>query len=150
MGNLEPLFSSSSSKWETPIELFKELDKEFGFVLDAAASVDNHLCDTYYTEQDDGLLQEWRSWTYCNPPYGREVSKWVQKSYEEMRKGNYSVMLLPARTDTRYFHSYIWDASVQRPREGVKVRFLKGRLKFSNAKNSAPFPSMIVVFGGGG
>lgn len=136
------MFSSKNEKWETPQYLFDLLDDEFHFDLDPAASDDNRKCDTYFTAEQDGLEQEWGGHTvFCNPPYGRDVWKWVKKSYDENAKNNnYIVMLLPARTDTRWFHEYIYG------NEYVDVRFIRGRLKFGNAKNAAPFPSMVVIF----
>ena len=140
--NTELMFSSKSNEWATPQIFFDELDEEFHFTLDPCADESNHKCDTYYTLADDGLNQDWGGQTvFCNPPYGREISKWVKKSYEESQKPDTTVvMLIPARTDTTYFHAYIY----QKP--SVEVRFIKGRLKFGDGKNSAPFPSMVVVF----
>lgn len=133
------LWSSASGEWETPQDLFDELDKEFGFRLDPCATDGNTKCPVYFTVKDDGLGQPWRpSPVFVNPPYGREIAKWVQKGFEEAQQGAVVVMLLPARTDTRWFHDYCMKAK--------EIRFLKGRLKFGGAKNSAPFPSMIVIF----
>lgn len=135
------MFSSRTDDWATPQDFFDELDREFHFTLDAAADVTNHKCAMFYDKSTDGLSQSWQlgGVTWCNPPYGKEIGKWVRKAYEESQMGAKVVMLLPARTDTRWFHDYIVDKA--------KVRFIKGRLKFGDAKNSAPFPSMIVVFG---
>jgi phage N-6-adenine-methyltransferase len=140
------MFSSASTEWETPQWLYDELDAEFHFVLDAAATKKNTKCGTWLP---DGLVGGWAfdAWTWCNPPYGRNsTGKWVEKARDEAYLGCSSVLLLPARTDTRWFHRYIWDKKLGRPREGVEVRFLPGRLKFTGCKDSAPFPSMIVVF----
>ena len=150
--NTELMFSSKKDDWETPQELFDELNKEFNFEVDAAASDENHKCDIYFKKNPDpfhcdGLTADWGGHiTFCNPPYGREIGKWVRKAYETQKSAwNYKyktivVMLVPARTDTKWFHDYIYN------KENVEIRFLKGPLKFGNAKNSAPFPSMIVVF----
>ena len=129
------LYSSKSDNWETPQYLFDELNNEFNFDLDVCASDLNHKCDKYFTIEDDGLAQKWNGVVWCNPPYGRDIIKWVKKCHDY--KG-LSVMLLPARTDTKWFHKYIYYQS--------EIRFIKGRLKFNNSANSAPFPSMIVIF----
>jgi len=132
------LFSSKKEDWETPQDLFDELNKEFHFTVDVASSDSNYKVKKHYTETENGLLQNWdNEVVWCNPPYGREVNKWVEKAY--LSKGK-TVMLLPARTDTNWFHTYIYKEPT------VEIRFLKGRLKFGNSKNSAPFPSMIVIF----
>ena len=134
------LFSSKTDNWETPPELFKDLDNEFKFTLDPCASKDNHKCDKYFTKEENGLLQDWSGYkVFCNPPYGRTIAAWVEKAYMECQKENtLVVMLLPARTDTRWFHEFIYHK--------FEIRFIKGRLKFGSCKNSAPFPSMIVIF----
>lgn len=138
-------FSSDRMDWETPTHLFDQLDAEFHFTVDAAASETNHKCERYFTAQSDGLTQDWSGETvFCNPPYGRELPKWVEKCHREAQKpGTTVVMLIPSRTDTRWFHSFI--------HRRAEVRFIKGRIKFETAGvagDSAPFPSMIVVFGG--
>lgn len=144
--NTEVLFSSDKNYWETPQNLFDELDSEFHFTLDAAASGTNHKCEKYFTEQDNGLAQDWGGETvFVNPPYGnKETGEWTKKCYEESLKPNTKVVLLiPARTDRQSFHTYIYK------KPNVEIRFLKGRLKFEiNGKSSdaAPFPSMVVVF----
>lgn len=139
--NTETMFSSKDQTWETPKDFFKKLDDEFHFTLDPCCSKETAKCGKFYTEKENGLVQDWQGETvFINPPYGREISKWVQKSYEESKKENtLCVMLIPARTDTKWFHEYIY--------HNAEIRFLKGRLKFGNATNSAPFPSMIVIFG---
>lgn len=128
------LFSSNKEDWETPQDLFDELDKEFNFTIDVASNEENHKCNRYYTEKENGLLQDWNNeMVWCNPPYGRKIGEWVKKASK-----NKVVMLLPARTDTKWFHEYIYNKA--------EIRFIKGRLKFGNSVNSAPFPSMIVIF----
>lgn len=145
----EALFSSNRHDWETPQWLFDELNAEFNFELDAAANADNAKCDIYYTEETDGLTSDWYPYvTWINPPYGIGLYKWVEKAHKESLKGGTVVMLMPARTDTRYFHDFIWDRQKHKPRQNVEVRFLKGRIKFVGASNSAPFPSMIVIWNG--
>jgi phage N-6-adenine-methyltransferase len=132
------MFSSKSDNWETPQWLFENLNKEFNFELDVCANFENTKCAKFYSEEDDGLQQQWDGSCWCNPPYGRKVCEWVKKAYDSVSLGTKIVMLLPARTDTKWFHDYIYNK--------FEVRFLKGRLKFGDSKNSAPFPSMIVVF----
>jgi len=117
------------------------LNKEFRFTLDACALPDNAKCRKFFTPQEDGLNQDWGGNNiFCNPPYGKKIAAWVEKCYRESRKDNTKVVLLiPARTDTIYFHRFIYQ-------KAKEIRFVKGRLKFGNALNSAPFPSMVVVF----
>ena len=140
--NTEVMFSSRAMDWETPQEFFDQLDSEFHFTLDPYANESNHKCDRYFTEVDNGLTQTWKGETvFCNPPYGRAIKDWVKKCAEEVHHpGTTVVLLIPARTDTAYFHDYIY----QKP--NVEVRFLRGRIKFGDSKNSAPFPSMVVIF----
>ena len=134
------LFSSATDLWATPQDFFDKLNSEFGFTLDPCATKANAKCGKYYTKEEDGLQQDWGGHVvFCNPPYGRELPKWVEKAYNESKKpGTTVVMLIPARTDTRYFHDYIYHKA--------EIRFLKGRLKFVDSKNSAPFPSMVVIY----
>lgn len=130
------LFSSNTDQWSTPQDFFDKLNDEFHFTLDVCADDANHKCDKYFTKEQDGLVQDWGGEIiWCNPPYGREIGKWVEKCSKH--KG-VAVMLLPARTDTRWFHDYIYKKS--------RIRFIKGRLKFGDSDNSAPFPSMVVIF----
>ncbi len=138
--NTEVMFSSKTDLWETPQDLFDKLNNKFHFTLDVCATKENAKCKKYYTKEQDGLSKEWEGVCWCNPPYGREISKWVQKASISARKGATIVMLLPARTDTRWFHDYIYK------KENVKIKFIRGRLKFGDAKNSAPFPSMLILF----
>ena len=135
----EALFSSATDEWSTQNAFFQALNAEFRFELDVCATDENAKCAKYYTREQDGLAQKWGGVCWCNPPYGREVGKWVQKGAES---GCTVVMLLPARTDTKWFHEYIYGRA--------EVRFVRGRLKFGGSKNSAPFPSMVVVFRGSG
>lgn len=137
--NTSVMFSSNIDTWETPYDFFVELDNEFNFDIDVCATAENTKCPVFYTKEQDGLSQVWHGTCWCNPPYGREVSKWVEKAYLSSIHGDATVvMLLPARTDTRWFHKYIYNKS--------EIRFIKGRLKFGGSKNSAPFPSMVVIF----
>jgi len=141
MANLSGCFSHNSDEWATPQWLFDELNNEFAFEVDACASEDNHKCDQYFTKDFDGLKQEWGGLrVFCNPPYS-QISEWVEKAFRETRTdGTITVMLIPSRTDTRYFHNFIY--------QRAEIRFVKGRLKFGDGKGSAPFPSMIVIFRG--
>lgn len=138
------LFSSEKQDWCTPQQFFDELDAEFHFVLDAAATHQNSKCKRCFTPEDDGLIQNWDvgGAVYCNPPYGKEIGLWVKKAYEEAQKGTTIVMLIPARTDTKYFHEYIYHKA--------EIRFAKGRLKSTDEngtpKGTAPFPSMVVIY----
>lgn len=138
------LFSSEKEDWETPLDLYKKLNDEFHFTLDPCANEFNHKCDNYYTVENDGLKQNWGGQiVFCNPPYGRKIYEWVKKAYEESQKSNTTVVLLiPSRTDTKYFHEFLYK------KENVELRFLKGRLKFSGSENSAPFPSLVAILGG--
>jgi site-specific DNA-methyltransferase (adenine-specific) len=133
------LFSSASDNWSTPQDFYDLLNREFNFTLDPCASDDNHKTERYLTEKDDGLKQEWHGSVYCNPPYS-QIKEWVKKAYEESKKDycDRVVLLVPARPDTRYWYNYVSQA--------YEVRFLKGRLKFGNSVNSAPFPSAVIVF----
>lgn len=144
--NAGVLFSSKESNWGTPQDFFDELNAEFHFELDAAATDRMAKCERYFTPETDGLAQPWTvsegRAVFCNPPYCRETAKWVKKAYEEAQKGTTIVMLLPSRTDVGWFHDYILGKA--------EVRFLRGRLKFTDgegqAKDSAPFPSLVAIY----
>ena len=131
------LFTSSTDEWGTPQALFDELNKEFEFTLDVCALPENAKCPNYYSPEHNGLIQEWTGICWMNPPYGREIGKWVKKAYESSLKGAMVVCLVPARTDTAWWHDYCMKG---------EVRFLRGRLRFGGSRNSAPFPSAIVIF----
>jgi site-specific DNA-methyltransferase (adenine-specific) len=157
------LFSSKNTEWETPRALFSKLNEEFDFFMDLAATRENAKCFFFYTKRDDALQCDWKQdidllygsqhistcldlesmcsdskVCWCNPPYGRNIGKWIEKAHLEAGRGVTTVMLLPARTDTRWFHRYIYGQ--------YEVRFLQGRLTFQWASSPAPFPSMIVIF----
>ena len=135
-------YSSKTNEWSTPQDFFDELDKEFNFTLDPCATSENAKCNKYFTVEDDGLKQDWsKDVVFMNPPYGREIKYWVQKAYEESLKGATVVCLIPARTDTAYWHDYIFG-------KADDIRFIKGRLKFGGSKNPAPFPSAIIIYKG--
>jgi phage N-6-adenine-methyltransferase len=130
-------YSSETDMWSTPQALFDELDAEFGFTLDVCATKGNAKCRKFFTEADDGLAQEWRGTCWMNPPYGDAIVGWVRKAYESSLLGTVVVCLVPARVDTGWWWDYC--------RHG-QIRFLRGRLKFGDGANSAPFPSAVVVF----
>lgn len=131
--------SSKSDEWATPLSFFSKLDDTFKFTLDPCASHDNYKCSKYYTDEDNGLKQDWGGETvFVNPPYSKN-SEWLEKCFLEARKpGTTVVVLIPSRTDTRYWHDYAMKAT--------HIYFIKGRLKFGSQKNSAPFPSALLVF----
>lgn len=134
-------FTSKSDEWATPQWLFDELDAEFHFDLDVCALPENAKCERFYTPDDNGLAQPWDGDAiWCNPPYGRRVGKWVAKAEEAWRDGKTVVMLLFAKTDTKWFHDHIYGRA--------EIRFIKGRLRFGGAQLNAPYPSMVVVFSG--
>ncbi|MBO7715935.1 MAG: hypothetical protein J6S85_20390 [Methanobrevibacter sp.] len=134
------MFTSKSQEWATPQKFFDKLNSEFHFTLDPCCNNENKKCDKFYTKEQDGLSRSWSGEVvFCNPPYGRELPKWVRKCYEENIINNITiVMLIPARTDTNYFHTYIY--------KRAEIRFIKGRLKFNDGKKPAPFPSMLVIY----
>jgi phage N-6-adenine-methyltransferase len=132
-------FASNYHGWETPMATFSPLNEEFHFECDVAALPHNTKVPAHYFTPDmDGLKQEWTGVCWCNPPYGREIGRWVQKAYESSLQGATIVCLLPCRSDTAWWHSWVMKAD--------EVRFIRGRLKFSGSKNSAPFPSCVVIF----
>jgi site-specific DNA-methyltransferase (adenine-specific) len=141
---IKSMLSSKDMDWETPQEFFNELDKEFNFTLDPCATKQTAKCSKFYTKKDNGLNKDWNGEVvFCNSPYGKEIKNWVKKCSEEKAL---VVMLIPARTDTKYFHDYIYK------KKNVEVRFIKGRLKFGGKQKgsgSAPFPSMIIIFRNG-
>ncbi len=137
------MFSSKTGDWATPQDFFDKLNWRFGpFDLDACASPHNTKCSNFLTEAEDGLSRSWEGHAvFVNPPYGRGIDKWIEKAYNESKKENTKVvMLIPARTDTKYWHNYVMKAS--------EIHFVKGRLKFGDSENSAPFPSAVIVFDG--
>lgn len=143
--NTELMFSSKTDLWSTPQDFFNKLDDEFHFTLDVCATAENAKCAGYFTEgmlQDsEGLPMYWHSepvrTIWMNPPYGRTIGLWVRKAWQTSQLGDTVVCLLPARTDTKWWHDYCMRG---------EIRFIKGRLKFGGQKNSAPFPSAVVIF----
>tara|TARA_Y100000310_G_C20682151_1_gene816636 strand:+ start:2401 stop:2895 length:495 start_codon:yes stop_codon:yes gene_type:complete len=144
------MFSSKSNEWETPQDLFDKLNKEYNFTLDPCATDANTTCSKHYTVEDNGLSKSWANErVFINPPYS-EIGSWVKKASEEyLHNGAVIVMLIPARTDTKYWHDYIM-------KYASTIYFIKGRLKFKNKViadytgkadvSPAPFPSVIVIF----
>jgi len=130
-------FSSETDEWATPARVFREVDAEFGFTLDVCATPENAKCRRFFTRDDDGLSQPWNGVCWMNPPYGARIGQWMEKALQEAGRGTTVVCLVPSRTDTAWWH----DCAAK-----GEVRFLRGRLTFGNAKNSAPFPSAVVVF----
>ena len=131
-------FSSKTDDWATPQEFFASQNSRWSFTVDVCASHENAKCARYFTREKDGLMQSWageRCW--MNPPYGRTIRNWMRKAYEESKQGATVVCLVPARTDTEWWHEYAAKGN---------VTFIRGRLKFGGSKTSAPFPSALVVF----
>ncbi len=137
---LEALLSSRNTEWATPQDFFDELDAIFHFDLDACATPDNAKCPRYFTPADNALQMRWEGVVWMNPPYGREISAFMKKAFEESQLGSTVVCLVPSRTDTEWWHRYA--------RQG-QIIFLRGRLRFQGAEHAAPFPSAIVIFWGG-
>ena len=125
-------------EWETPQAFFDALDAKYHFETDVCATDENAKCAHYFTKEQDGLLQQWHGVCWMNPPYGREITAWIQKAYHSSRHGATVVCLLPSRTDTAWFHDYVKDKA--------DITFIRGRLKFGTATNGAPFPSIVVVY----
>ena len=133
------LYSSRSEEWPTPPDLFAILDREFHFTLDPCATPENAKCAKFYTRDDDGLIQDWGTErVFCNPPYGKKIREWTCKCFDASRAGATVVLLAHARTDTRWFHDWVYGKA--------ELRFVKGRLKFGDGTQSAPFPSLVAVY----
>lgn len=139
MMNMSVHFSSATEMWATPQDFFEKYNQVFDFKTDVCASPENAKCGNYYTEEMDGLAQSWSGSCWMNPPYGRTIKSWMRKAYEASLQGATVVCLVPARTDTAWWHEYAIKGDIE---------FIRGRLKFGGHKNSAPFPSAVVVFRG--
>lgn len=138
MGKLNSsLYSSKDMTWETPIDLFQKLDLAYSFDVDVCALPNTAKCEKYYTPVDNGLAQEWKGTCWMNPPYGREQKQWISKASESNCT---TVCLIPARPDTKVWQDIIFP-------NATAICFIRGRLKFGGSKDSAPFPSALVVFG---
>lgn len=134
------MFSSVRQDWATPIDFFNRLDAEFGFTLDACAGANNNKVERFFSVGDDGLSAPWEGVVWCNPPYGKDIHRWVTKGLSEAARGATVVMLVPARTDTRWWHEAVMFAD--------EIRLVRGRITFVGASAPAPFPSAVVVFRG--
>ena len=132
-------FSSETVEWYTPFDFFNKLNAEFNFTLDPCCTHENAKCEKHFTKDDDGLAQSWHGETvFMNPPYGREIIEWMKKAYDSCNQSGATVVcLVPARTDTKWWHEYAMKG---------EVRFIRGRLKFGGAQHSAPFPCAVVIF----
>lgn len=135
--NTNGIFSSSTDEWETPQELYDTLNDEFHFTIDVCATPENAKVARYFTKEDDGLKQTWGGTCWMNPPYGRQIAQWVAKAWYSARDGATVVCLLPARTDTGWWHVYCMRG---------EIRFIRGRVRFGGCKQNAPFPSAVVIF----
>lgn len=134
------LTSTGNIVAETPKYLFDRISSIFNFSLDVCALPENAKCESYYTPEDDGLSKSWRGGIWCNPPYGREISSWVRKAYEESQKeyNSFVLMLLPARTDTKWWWDWVQGKAT--------LFFIKGRVKFGDHNVGAPFPSVLALY----
>lgn len=130
-------FSSKTDLWYTPQDFFDKLNAQYGFELDVCATHENAKCTRYFTKEQDGLKQEWNGICWMNPPYGRGITAWMRKAFESSQGGATVVCLVPARTDTAWWHEYSMKG---------EITFVRGRLKFGGAKHNAPFPCAVVVF----
>lgn len=131
-------FSSRTDVWETPQNLFDELNREFGFTMDVCALPENAKCAKFYSPTENGLKQVWSGMCWCIPPYGRVIGLWLEKAYRSAQEGATVVCLIPSRTGTRWWQEFVTEAA--------EIRYLKGRLRFGGCKSSAPFHSAIAVF----
>lgn len=134
---MEVHFSSKTDLWYTPDDFYEKYNSVYNFETDVCATHENAKCGNYFTQEVDGLLQDWKGVCWMNPPYGRTIKEWMKKAYESSLNGATVVCLVPARTDTNWWHDYAMKGEIE---------FIKGRLKFGGSKNSAPFPSAVVVF----
>lgn len=142
MNTTKGIFSHATDEWETPQDFFDELNRIYHFDLDVCATEQNAKCKRFFNSKQDGLKKSWGGATiWCNPPYSN-IIEWCRKATEEQQNGTTTVMLVPARTDTKWFHQYVW----QKP--NVDVQFVRGRLRFGGSNQNAPFPSMVIVFRG--
>lgn len=134
------LYSNRSDEWPTPLSFFQLLDKEFRFTLDPCATARNAKCRLFFTRREDGLAQPWGGHrVFCNPPYGRLMRQWAEKCYRSAQAGALVVLLAHARTDTRWFHDWVYG-------KASEIRFVRGRLRFGDGSQSAPFPSLVAVY----
>jgi len=132
-------FSSKTDLWATPQEFFDKYNAIYNFTTDVCATKENAKCEKYYTLEDSAFNHNWVGVCWMNPPYGRTIKEWMKKAYESSLNGGTVVCLVPARTDTAWWHDYAIKGEIE---------FIRGRLKFGGQKNSAPFPSAVVIFKG--
>ena len=138
------MFSSGEEKWGTPRWLFNELNLEFRFTLDVCATKESAKCDRFFSPEQNGLDQQWEGMCWMNPPYGKGIAKWMRKAWEESQNGATIICLVPARTDTAWFHDWVLGKA--------EIRFLRGRLEFAGfggtgaSRGAAPFASMLAIF----
>ena len=133
------LFSSLTEEWPTPPAFFAKLNRRYNFTLDPCATTENATCPLFFTKADDGLKQDWGAHrVFVNPPYGRAIGAWARKCFEASQSGALVVLLVPARTDTRWFHDWVQGKA--------EIQFIRGRVRFGNAEAGAPFPSMLAVY----
>lgn len=138
MSAMDVHYSSATEIWATPQDFFDRYHRIFNFEIDVCALPENAKCPVYFSPEQDGLAQDWTGVCWMNPPYGRQIAQWVKKAYEAARSGAATVVcLLPARTDTRWWHDYCIFGEIE---------FIRGRLKFGGCKNNAPFPNAVVIF----
>lgn len=137
MSKMAVHYSNKTVMWETPQDFFDQYNAEFGFTLDVCATAENTKCAMFFSPQEDGLKQLWIGVCWMNPPYGRTIGAWMRKAYESSLSGATVVCLVPARTDTKWWHDFAMKG---------EIRFIKGRLKFSGNKRNAPFPNAVVIF----
>ena len=136
----DALYSCRSEEWPTPQTFFETLAREFAFTLDPCATRRNAKCTVYFTKSQDRLTQDWGTRrVFCNPPYGRCMRAWAQKCYQASQAGATVVLLAHARTDTLWFYDWVYG-------KASEIRFIKGRLKFGDGRQSAPFPSLVAIF----
>lgn len=135
---LKSRFDSVSIEYETPQDLFDKYDAEFHFDIDLAANSENTKCVKFYSKEDNSLSKSWEGVCWLNPPYGRELPKWIAKAYHSAKVGKATVvMLIPARTNTAWWHDICMKG---------EIRFIRGRPKFNGGKHGLPFPLAIVIF----
>lgn len=138
MADFDTRFKSNTVEWATPDDVFQPLDNEFGFTLDVASTHENAKCEQHFTQEDDGLSQQWDGVCWMNPPYGKDVPKWLKKALDESSRGVTTVCLIPARTNTKWFHELCLNKA--------EVRFVKGRPKFGDSNHGLPLPLAVVIY----
>jgi len=132
------MFSSATGEWSTPQDFFDRLNEEFHFTLDPCATKLNAKCRRFFTKKDDGLTKKWTGRVFVNPPYGRAMTAWLKKAVAEKSNGVTTVALIPARTNTGWWHDIIQPNS--------DVEFVRGRPKFGWAKHGLPQPLALAIF----